>query len=386
LALLVAVSALAVPSAASAGKNPKPPPPPSTPKVYKVPGKIHSDCSVATDADLTAWLATVPDNSIVEFPANRCYGEDGTITVTGKNGIVIDAKGTEFRALTPGNDHRSNWSFVGGSRLTVMNMAVRGSNPSGSYSAGYEWQHGIGVNGVQGMTISNVQVRETWGDGIDIWRGAGSPACGDNASSARDVLVTGSTLERIGRQGVAIVDAERVTVQDSSIGPVAWYGVDLETDADCDIGRHVTVTRNTFGASRYGIFANYGFGGDPQVGDVSVTDNVETAPTGGPAAGECYSPIGARPPSGLYRSGYRFTGNRLLARRFAFNLVQLRDVQIDSNNATFDNAFGCSPIVGVNLTDAHSVAITNNVFSGASAVYRADAATTDVTSDGNTTG
>ena len=51
-------------------------------------------------------------------------------------------------------------------------MAVRGSNPNGTYDHAVEWQHGYSVEGVQGMTLSNVQVREIWGDGIDLYRGA----------------------------------------------------------------------------------------------------------------------------------------------------------------------------------------------------------------------
>ena len=60
---------------------------------------------------------------------------------------------------------------------------------------------------------------------------------------------------------------------------MAWANVDLETDDGCEIARHVTVTRNSFGSNGWGVIVNGGFGADPQVGDVSVTDNVQTAPT-----------------------------------------------------------------------------------------------------------
>src|SRR5207247_576680 len=142
------------------------------------------------------------------------------------------------------------------------------------------WQHGFAVEGVQGMTLSNVQVREVWGDGVDLYRGANSPACGDDASSARSILITGALLERIGRQGLAVVDAEQVTLQDSTIGPVAWADVDIETDADCDIARHITLARNSLGANNYGAIVSVGFGGNPQVGDLTAIDNTQTALTG----------------------------------------------------------------------------------------------------------
>ena len=76
--------------------------PPQRATVYKVPKKIQSDCSVAVDAKISAWLATVPNNSTVQFESGRCYGQDGTITLSGRIGLVVDGQGSEFRALTPG--------------------------------------------------------------------------------------------------------------------------------------------------------------------------------------------------------------------------------------------------------------------------------------------
>jgi hypothetical protein len=377
--LLVAAVALAAPASATAAK-------PGSQQVYKVPGKIRSDCSVAVEDKLMAWLATVPDGSTVQFSQNGCYGQNAPIVLTARNRLTLDGRGSEFRALTPGDSHRSNWRFVGGSDLGVQNVAVRGSDPTGAFDPAIQWQHGFSIEGVQRMTFTNVQVRETWGDAFDIYRSTGSPACGDDASSARDISIQGATLERIGRQGVAVVDGERVTVQDSSIGPVGWWGVDVETDAACDIARHVTVAHDTFGPNGRGVIANPGFGGGDQVGDLTVTDNVQTAPSGGANPTDCYSPVYVQSQDGTPRSGYTFANNHFLARRYGFNLFHVSNVLIDSNVVDFDGAFGCTPLVGVNLADAHTVSITNNAFNGAGSAYAADSASTDVNASGNTPG
>jgi hypothetical protein len=353
-------------------------------RVYKVPASIKANCSVPVDAKITAWLATVPDGSTAQFGAGRCYGQDGTITLNARNDLRIDGQGSEFRALTPGDSHRANWRFVGGSNLTVTNLAVRGSNPQGAYDPSVEWQHGFSIEGVQGMALTNVQVRETWGDGIDLDHGAYSPSCGDDASSARDLVITGATLERDGRQGLAVVDAENVTLQSSTIGPVAWWSVDLETDDDCEIARHITIAHNSFGANRYGVVGSVGFGGSPQVGDVTVTDNVQTAPTGLP--GECWAPIWVLSPEALYRDGYTFARNTLLARRNAFEFRRLSNVGVDANSVTYDTGSGCGSRAGVYMEDAHTVGITNNLFSGANNIFVADSLSTGITSDGNSLG
>jgi len=358
--------------------------PPPAPSVYKVPNKIPDNCSAPVDDRIMAWLATVPDGSTVQFGAGRCYGQDGTITLVGRKNLVIDGQGSEFRALTPGDAGRANWRFTGGANLTVRNIAVRGSNPNGEYVHEVEWQHGYSVEGVQGMTLSNVQARETWGDGVFLWHGASSPACGDDASSARNVVISQATLERNGRQGVAIVDAENVTLQDSTVGPVAWWGVDMETDDDCEIARHVSILRNTFRATRYGAIGSVGFGGDPQVGDVTVTDNTQTVEAGLP--GECWAPVWILSPEVKYRTGYVFRGNRFLARRNAFEFRRVNNIDVSSNNVTLTPTTGCGKRAGVLLVDSHTVGISSNVFSGANNVFVADTLSTGVTASGNSTG
>jgi hypothetical protein len=348
--------------------------------VYKVPKKIRDNCSVAVERQIMSWLATVPDGNTAQFGAGRCYGQDGTITLADRKNLVIDGQGSEFRALTRGDSHRANWRLVNGQGLTLQNLAVRGSNPTGQYDTTIEWQHGFSVEGVQGATLSNVQARETWGDGIDIWHGTSGTGCDDHTSSARDIVISGATLERNGRQGVAIVDGEYVTIQDSTIGPVAWSSVDIETDDDCEIARHINVVHNQFGANRYGAIASVGFGADPNVGDVTVTDNTQTAPTG--LAGECWAPVRILSPDAVYRSGYVFRRNRFLARRNGF---EFRNVEVSSNNLTLTPTTGCGKRAGVLLVDSHTVGITSNVFSGANYVFTADALSTDITAAGNST-
>ena len=354
---------------------------PASAAIYKVPKKVRDNCSVAVDSQITAWLATVPDGNTAQFGSGRCYGLDGTITVPDRADLTIDGGGSEFRALTKGGSHRAGWRLVRGRGLTVRNMAVRGSNPGGAYDPAIEWQHGFSVEGVQGLALSQVQVRETWGDGVMVWRGSPSPACGDDSSSARNVTISGALLERIGRQGVAIVDGEHVTLRDSTVGPVAWSSVDIETDEDCEIARHITVAGNRFGVNRYGVIANVGFGAEPQVGDVAVTDNTQTAATGAP--GECWAPVRILSPEAVYRSGYVFLRNRFLARRNGFEFRRVRNVDVSSNNVTLTPTTGCGKRAGVLLVDSHSVGITNNVFSGANYVYTADLLSTGITAEGN---
>jgi len=364
--------------------------PPRT-TVYKVPSKIKGDCSAAVDDKISAWLASVPDNSTAQFGQGRCYGQNGTITLSGRRNLVIDGQGSEFRALSPGDSHRSNWRFIGGANVSVRNVAVRGTNPLGGYQAGFEWQHGFSIEGVQGMSLSNVQARETWGDGVYLDHSTNSPACGDDASSARNVSISGARLERTGRQGVAVVDAENVTLQNSTVGPAALASVDIETDYDCEIARQITIAGNQFGANTWGVVASVGFGADPQVGNVTVTDNVQTVATSG-----CFAPVRILSPVDgagqipAYRRDYVFRRNQLMGTRNGFEFRGVDNIEVSSNTVQLPPTTGCGTRAGVLLAGTHTVAITSNVFSGANSVFivrdPSGSQSSGITSSGNTTG
>jgi hypothetical protein len=358
--------------------------------VYKVPAKIKSNCSTPVEGKVMDWLRTVPNGSTAQFGAGRCYAQDGTITLTGRSGLVIDGQGAEFRAVTRGTSHRANWRFVGGANLTVQNMAVRGSNPQGAYDPAIEWQHGYSIEGVQGMALTNVQARDTWGDGVYLAHSTHTPACGNDTSSARNVVISGATLERNGRQGVAIVDAEHVTLQDSTIGPVAWWSVDIETDDACEIARHVNILRNTFGAHRYGVLGSVGSGAYPQVGDLTVIDNTQTVPTRGLPGDYCWAPVWILSPVDsegrvvAQRRNYVFRGNRLLGTRNGFEFRGVSDIEVSANNVALPPTTGCGKRAGALLADSHNVNLASNAFTGANNVFVADTLSTGITSTGNT--
>ena len=203
------------------------------------------------------------------------------------------------------------------------------------------------------------------------------------------MLISGATIERIGRQGLAVVDAERVTLQDSTVGPVTWANVDIETDEGCEIARHVTVARNRFGSNGWGVIVNGGFGADPQVGDVTVTDNVQTAPTvdtGILTPDPCRAPVRMLSPGGLYRDGYSFARNTFMTPNNALVFRGINNIDVSSNEVSFGAPItGCDTRAGVRLTDSHTVGILNNSFSGASNVYiTTGAPSTGITATGNT--
>lgn len=90
-----------------------------------------------------------------------------------------------------------------------------------------------------------------------------------------------------------------------------------------------------------------------------------------------------RPP--VYRSGYTFTGNRLLGTRNGFELRGVRNADVSSNTVALPLTTGCGRRNGVLLVDSHDLTIRSNAFTGANNIFTADSLSTGITAEGNTT-
>jgi hypothetical protein len=147
------------------------------------------------------------------------------------------------------------------------------------------------------------------------------------------------------------------------------------------------VARNSFGSNGWGVLVNGGFGADPQVGDVSVTDNVQTAPTidtGILTPDPCRAPVRILSPDAVYRDSYTFSGNQFLAPANALSFRRGTNISVSANSVAFTPIEGCPDPTGVRLVDSHTVGISDNSFSGATNVYTADDLSTGITASGNT--
>jgi len=348
--------------------------------VYTVPASIPSNCSATVEQQLMSFFATVPDGSTINFPANGCYGQDGSLFLPGRNNLVINGNGSTFKALTQGTSYRSNWMIQGGSNITLENMIVRGANPNAgatmaAYNAALEWQHGIDFGSVQGGTLDNVQIYDVYGDFVEAQEDSRCTDCPGDPPN-RNIVVRSSHFERNGRVGFGLTDVDGFVLENSYIGNVAWDAVDIELDYNWEYGRNVQILNNTLGPMRFSLFSNWGVGGST-VGNVTVSGNVENGPLL-----TCVAPIQVLPPAGVYRSGYTIQNNQLLTYGNGFEFTRADNVSVSGNTVNFTNG-QCGSYVGVALTDSHTVGITNNTFAVPNAIDRVDSLSTNVTVSGN---
>lgn len=155
---------------------------------------LSVEASVAQVGDLQAQVDATPDGGVLTL--SGVHVTDGII-LEGRNGLTIVGDSTAV-VRQPANIQDKIIRIVGGSDITLRNLEIAGSRNAGD--RGETSGSGVSVKGTDGVTLDNLFVHDTWGDFVDLDRGVK----GDADLTTRDVTITGSRLERSGRQGISV--------------------------------------------------------------------------------------------------------------------------------------------------------------------------------------
>jgi uncharacterized protein YjdB len=356
--------------------------------VYTVPADIKADCSVDVTGALLKWIASVPNNSTLQFGTNACYRIDSGLVIDDRIGLTFEGNGSTFQVFTQGHGQRANWIFRGGSNLTLRNMIARGANPNAglaenAYVRALEWQHGYRLRGVQGAVLDNVQAYDVYGDYVNLSH--------DNRVTFpgppnRNIVVKNGRFERNGRYGFTITNAEDVVFDNNYLGETRWSHINIELNGKEELGRNVLIEGNQFGRANHHMIVSSGAGVTGRVGNFVIRGNTMVAD---PLT--CLAPIVFSAPEGwtnpdgspVYWDGFVIENNnlRLQTGGWGIHLLRIRDVVIRNNQMASHTHSGCSQDHVINLVDSHRVQITGNTFTTAYLAhgrfwihtYRADA-------------
>jgi hypothetical protein len=246
--------------------------------VVDVPDQIPSDCSGNVSAQLNTWLANLQDGTVVRLNGG-CYRIDQTLELTDHHNIDIDGGGALFQTSDPTGDAstldtpsraartRSQLRIVRGSNIRIHDLAIRGANPNAgtgvdAYVPELEAQHGIEVQGTQGVELFDLSITDVYGDFVSF-------SLSDSTWSTGHLH--DSTMARNGRQGISLTGAHDVTIDDNVITDTRRATFDLEPNGGAYGVDSVTITGNTIGAGRLLFIAA---GGSGPVDNISIVDNV----------------------------------------------------------------------------------------------------------------
>lgn len=249
--------------------QPGPEPGPQDASRFVVPSSIDSTGETDVTDLLTAFLASVPDGSIIEFRAGSRYRIEGTVLLERRNQLQIEGNGAVFLATTEGSRNRSHWRFDGGRDITLRDVTVIGANPNAGMAAeagdsDLEAQHAFLIKGVDGFLLERARASDVWGDFVYLGEFKGA--------WAKNVTVRDSHFERNGRQGIAITAAEGVLIEGNYIGDVRRTTIDIEPFNTDGGAAQVRIVNNTFGDSRLRFFSAGGRAG--RVEDIEISGNL----------------------------------------------------------------------------------------------------------------
>lgn len=380
--------------------------------VYQVPASyggtnIPNDCSGNVAGVLNSWMASVPNNSTIQFASNGCYEAANPIVLTNRTNLIIDGNGSTFKLSTAqglaGTQGLINWAINGGTNITLENMTIQGASTAtktcGAQGCGgnttcqpnsaYEYQYGIDWMGTNGGTATSVNITNVCGDFIDF-----SPYCkgsvtarygcqqGNNVwtQPATNIIINGGTDYIAGRQGMSPIDANGVTIENVNMSYVAANGVDIEPSTTIGYEENITVggigVGNTFSYLTASMVNESG-GGDLGSGNVNVIGNTQTSPQADvPAVNIEASGVSPTP------SGFTIQSNNISAFGWQFQVGYVNNVTIGGAGLGNTNTYaggGYDYSYAVTAADVVNMNVSYNNFYGSATTY----APTLVTPSGN---
>ncbi|MDP8929120.1 MAG: right-handed parallel beta-helix repeat-containing protein [Actinomycetota bacterium] len=414
---LIVVTLIALPWAARRGADERPgdasdqyresPPPSGPPRSSALPvapiisglspPEVPADCSRDATAELNAWIAEVPDGSTLTFTRSGCYRTESPIQVEHKKDLVFEGNGATFRRteLTPHSmrypQHSPHWLVVNSNNLTFRNLRVEGTNTGlttlsrlrgllpggrsatdskgreqhisceedeegyGCYSKTFAFEHGWHFGEVDDVTLEHAVVEAVWGDGIYVGRNLTDP------DGSTNVRITDVTIDRNGRQGVAIGKASNVLIDGARVLHSHRAAVDLEPTSASGSAIEGVEIRNSEFRSRLRALAAHGRGG---VNDVYYHHNriLESA---GPL-------VDAESTIGTTRFRWRIHDNVYagVVSRPAFRFVGTKEIDIRGNVVQYA---GDGAQQAVHLSEGSEAFIACNWFQAAVDLVQSDA-------------
>lgn len=268
--------------------------PAATTSTYSVPPTVDPTGSEDVTQELVDFFASVPDSSVIDFPASAQYRAEGSLRFDNRNNLTIEGNGARiFADSWAGDEHKHVW-FVGGSNIVIRNLEVTGSNIFGgtqdfAYWPSKEHEHGFTFHGVTGVELDNVKVTKTFGDFVYLG--------GSRGVRTTDVWIHDSEFSANGRQGIAMTDTSGVLIEENNLSRVRRSTFDLEPGAVGRVVENVVIRNNDIGEGRLLFIA---------AGGAGTVNNVEVS--GNRLVGKKFS-LDVQTPEGFRRAGWRVFNN-----------------------------------------------------------------------------
>jgi hypothetical protein len=237
-----------------------------------LPAGVNTTCKSDDTKVLESYLDKLPADSTANFGSD-CLQVDGTIWIRGARGLTIEGGRWEQATPSPGETAVRNnpatapycgrstyrnslyseptagtvimfW-IEGGCRITLSHMTIVGSN-HGPGGGPLEQDTFVQFNGTQVALVDDVRMQAPYGDYVDASSLLECGNCGYDYP-ATDITVEGSTFSGSGREGIGLINVDRMRVDDNVFKSAADTMFDVEVDSlggkqwDIDIANNTIV-------------------------------------------------------------------------------------------------------------------------------------------------
>lgn len=215
------------------------------------PGHIPTDCSRPVDAELNAWLATVPDGATVSFPPDACYAQQQSLTLKNRNDLTVDGHGATFKSSAPNDNSRlvPNWFLMRSDGITLKDMTIVGNfndpGPPAAQRGSITSNAGVGIYGGADIEVSDVVIRHVFGDGVIVANAYYHDREDPTPEFSRNVRLKRLDISKAARHCVSPSQVTGFWLEDSKLNDCYLHGVDAEKDLLTDPMSDLHFLRNT---------------------------------------------------------------------------------------------------------------------------------------------
>ncbi|MDQ3897543.1 MAG: hypothetical protein M3326_09945 [Actinomycetota bacterium] len=260
------------------GQDPKPKR--SERVIRNVPEGIVSDCSKPVDAELNAWLATVPDGAIVNFRAGACYAQQARLVLDNRADLLIDGAGATFKSSAPNDNSKlvPNWFLLRSDRIVIRDMTIVGNfddpGPPTPNRGSVTSNAGVGIFGGEDIEVSDMTIRHVFGDGVSVANAYYHDPENPTNEFSRNIRLKHLDISKAARHCVSPSQVTGFWLEDSKLDDCYLDAVDAEKDLITDPMSDLHFLRNTF-SNYFGIGLVVPIGGAPgaPVDGVEIRDN-----------------------------------------------------------------------------------------------------------------
>lgn len=148
-----------------------------------------------------------------------------------KSNITLDLNGSTIIQERNGYKNYANISVTNVENVTIMNGTLKGDKDEHDYStiqSSHEWGFGIDIRSSKNIHVKNLEITDMTGDGIFLMSYFNTENITDN------VVISNCNIHDCRRQGISIIHAKNVTINNNEIrnieGTAPGLAIDIEPE------------------------------------------------------------------------------------------------------------------------------------------------------------